>query len=122
MNTIEPELQCPAPRPTRLRAGARRRFAVNLTLFLLIGGLPVVRVVRQLWTFQTLLQDGRAADGVVLRRTDPILLPGLRLYGLECVYAAESGRTETAALTVPRGWWLASPPGSRIVITTCAYA
>jgi hypothetical protein len=42
------------------------------------------------------------------------------LYGLECLYAADSGRTETAALTVPRGWWLSSPPGSRIVITTCA--
>jgi hypothetical protein len=87
-------------------------------LFLLIGGLPVVRVVRQIWTFQTLQQEGRAGEGVVLRRNDPTLLPGLRSYEIECLYAAASGRTETAALTVTRGWWLASPPGSRVVITT----
>jgi hypothetical protein len=122
MSTIEPELLCPAPRPARLRAGARRRFAINLSLFLLIGGLPVLGVVRQIWVFETLRQEGRPAQGVVLRRTDPVVLPGLRLYGLECVYSDDSGRSETAALTVPRGWWLASPPGSSIVITTCAQA
>jgi hypothetical protein len=119
MNTIEPELRSPAPRPTRLRAGARRRFARNLALFLLIGGLPVARVVQQIWIYETVQQQGRAAEGVVLRRRDPLVIPGLRAYEIECLYAAPSGRTETARLTVPRAWWLASPPGSRVVITTC---
>jgi len=89
MSTIEPELSCPAPRPTHLRVGARRRFAVNLALFLLLGGVPVIRVVQQIWTFQTLQQNGRAADGVVVRRRDPVLLPGLRAYEIEdclCLY------------------------------------
>src|SRR5436190_9739540 len=118
MSTIEPELQCPAPRPTRLRACARRRFAVNMALFLLIGGLPVIHVVRQIRTFEILQQDGRVSEGVVLRRSDPTLVPGLRSYELQCLYASPSGRTETASLSVSRGWWLSSPPGSRIVITT----
>src|ERR1700730_5223201 len=120
LSTIEPELQSPAPRSTRLRAGMRRRFAATLALFLLLGGLPVVRVARQIWTFQILQQDGRSAEGVVLRRDDAVLLPGLRAYTIECVYSGTSGKSETASLAVSRGWWLASPPGSRVAITTCA--
>lgn len=122
LSTIEPELQCPAPRPTRLRTAVRRRFAVTLALFLLLGGLPMVRVARQIWTFQILQQDGRSAEGVVLRRDDAVLLPGLRAYTIECVYSGTSGKSETASLSVSRGWWLASPPGSRVAITTCAEA
>src|SRR5207247_6506980 len=41
---------------------------------------------------------------------------------LECIYAGPSGSSETASLPVEHGWWLASPPGSTVMITTCAAA
>jgi hypothetical protein len=119
MGTIEAELRCPAPRATRLRPGARRRFAAALTLFLLLGGMPLIRVVRQIRAFQTLQREGYPADATVLSRSEQSYPAGIRFYTLQCIYASTSGRTVTAAVVVPRHWWLASTPGSRVILTVC---
>jgi hypothetical protein len=119
MVTMEPELRCPAPRPTRLRAGARFRFAVLLSLFVLLGGAPLLLVMREIRAFQMLQQEGLPVEGTVRRRVDEALFPGVRIYALNCVYTGPSGKREAAALAVDRKWWLASPPGSKVVMTTC---
>lgn len=119
MVTIEAELRCPAPRPTRLRPEARRRFAFALAAFLGLGGIPILHVSRQIWAFQALQQDGLPVAAVVAERhrSGP---PGMRHRTLECVYLDSAGRTQTALLTVSRSWWDSSPPGSKVTITTCA--
>lgn len=119
MGTIETGLRCPGPRPVQLRAEARVRFAVTLTLFLLLGSAPLLLVGRQIWAFQSLQRDGRPVEATVLRQSAPLLLPGIRTYSLECSYTGPSGKAETAAVTVDRKWWLASPPGSKVTVTTC---
>jgi hypothetical protein len=119
MTTIEPELCCPAPRHTRLRGGARFWFGVNLGLFLLLGGLPLVQVTHQILLFQTLERDGQSAEGTVLRRHERLFPAGVRIFTLDCVYASTSGKAETATVAVPRHWWLASPTGSSVPLTTC---
>jgi hypothetical protein len=120
MGLIEVELRGPAPRPTRLRAGARLRFAVLLTSFLLLGGIPLLSVMRQIWAFQTLQHDGLPMQATVLRQNQASLLPGLRRHTLECAYTDASGVYRTATVRVSTSWWLASPPGSKLTITTCA--
>src|SRR5438034_59465 len=114
MREIEPELRCPAPRPTRLRAGARLRFALNLGLFLLLGGLPLIQVTRQILVFQTLQRDGQPTAGTVLRRHARVYPAGVRIYTLDCLYASASGKAETARVAVSRRWWLASRPTVRL--------
>jgi hypothetical protein len=118
MTTIEPELRCPAPRHTRLRVGARLGFAINLGLFFLLGGLPLVLVTQQILVFQTLQRDGQSAEGVVLGRHERLYPAGVRIYTLDCAYASASGKAETAAVAVSRRWWLASPTGSSVPLTT----
>jgi hypothetical protein len=118
MVTIEPELRCPAPRPTRLRPGARRRFAFALVSLFCLGGLPLLHVSRQIWAFQTLQQEGLPVAAVVAERHQSGA-PGMRLRVLECVYFGPAGRPQTALLRVSPSWWHASPPGSRVTITTC---
>jgi hypothetical protein len=118
MVTIEGELRCPAPRPTRLRAGARRRFAVALASFLCLGGIPILLVGHQIWAFQTLQQEGLPVAAVVAARHEAGA-PGIRLRTLECLYTGPSGRLQSASVRVSRSWWLASPPGSRVTLTTC---
>jgi hypothetical protein len=119
MTTIEPELRYPAPRHTRLRARARRGFAINLGLFLLLGGLPLVQVTHQIVLFQTLERDGQSAEGVVLRRHERLFPAGVRIYTLDCAYASSSGKAETATVAVSRHWWMASPTGSSVPLTSC---
>jgi hypothetical protein len=119
MMTIEPELCCPAPRHTRLRAGARFWFAVNLALFLLLGGLPLVQVTHQIRRFQTLEREGQMAEGTVLRRHERLYPAGVRIYTLDCAYATTSGKAATATVAVSRHWWLASPTGSSVPLTAC---
>lgn len=119
MLAIEPELQCPAPRPARLRAGARLQFVVNLGLFLLLGGLPLVQVTRQIALFRALQRDGQPAEGTVLRRHERVYPAGVRIYTLDCVFANPSGKAATATVAVPLRWWMASPPGSGVPLTTC---
>jgi len=119
MREIEPELRCPAPRPTRLRAGARFRFALNLGLFLLLGGLPLIQVTRQILVFQTLQRDGQPTAGTVLRRHARVYPAGVRIYTLDCLYVSASGKAETARVAVSRRWWLASPPGTSVPLTAC---
>jgi hypothetical protein len=118
MVTIEAELRCPAPRPARLRPGARRRFAFALASFLCLGGIPVLHVSRQIWAFQKLQQDGLPVAAVVAARHETGA-PGVRLRTLECLYSGASGRLQTALVRVSRSWWQSSPPGSRVTITTC---
>ena len=96
MREIEPELRCPAPRPTRLRAGARLRFALNLGLFLLLGGLPLIQVTRQILVFQTLQRDGQPTAGTVLRRYARVYPAGVRIYTLDCLYVSAPGKAVTA--------------------------
>lgn len=119
MNGIEPELQCPAPRPTRLRAGARRSFGLNLALFSLLGGLPLLLVTRRIALFEALQQDGQAAKGTVLRRDQRLYPAGVRIYTLNCICTDASGKAERATIEVPFRWWLASPPGASVPMTTC---
>jgi hypothetical protein len=121
MVMIEPELRCPAPRSARLRPGARRRFAVALALFLGLGGAPLIHVARHLWAFQSLQRDGRPLAATVLRRSEQ-RFAGMWWGTLECLYAGSSGSAETASLPVDHSWWVASPPGSTVMITTCAAA
>jgi hypothetical protein len=118
MVNIEPELRCPAPRQARLRMGARRRFAVALALFIGLGGAPLIHVARHLWAFQTLQRDGRPVPATVLRRSEQ-RIAGMWWGTLQCVYASPSGPTATATLPVDHSWWVASPPGSAVMITTC---
>jgi hypothetical protein len=119
MTTIEPELRCPAPRHTRLRAGARLWFGVNLGLFLLLGGLPLVQVTHQILLFRALQREGQSAEGVVLHRHERLYPAGIRIYTLDCAYSGTAGKAETATVAVPRHWWLASPTGSSVPLTTC---
>jgi hypothetical protein len=119
MGMIEAELRGPAPRPTRLRAGARLRFAVLLAAFLLLGGTPLLSVMRQIWAFQTLQRDGSPVEARVIRQHQAFF-PGLRHHTLECAYADASGEARMATVRVNASWWLASPPGSKLTITSCA--
>jgi hypothetical protein len=120
MVTIEPELRSPAPRPSRLRAEARLRFAAALCLFLLLGGAPLLLVTRQIWHFRNLQREGRPEEATVLRQVEQVVLPGVRRYALDCVLADPSGTAMTARVWVDRAWWQASPPGSPMTVTTCA--
>src|SRR5438128_8241704 len=113
MGMIEAELRGPAPRPTRLRAGARLRFAVLLASFLLLGGSPLLSVMRQIWAFQTLQRDGSPVEARVIRQHQAFF-PVLRHHTLECAYTDASGVARTARVRVSASWWLASPPGSKL--------
>lgn len=117
MVTIETELRCPAPRPTRLRPRARRQFAFALAAFLGLGGVPILHVSRQIWAFQTLQEQGLPVAAVVAERHRSGA-PGMRHRTLECVYLGPSGKPQTALLTVNRASWDSSPPGTRVTITT----